>query len=215
MDQGLPTELDAIQPSTASVPLPGLVACGAIAGALLGAINALIVRAAVGIPHSADRVALHGVGLGALLGILFPLVRRRAIGPDGELTLATPLGGLYGAVPALAVLYQVVIVNRVIGVYWLAAMAMVGVMVGLIVGSFLDRCFEAALVRRGREGGLTSLDRGQGEDRPRPRRGDRVLVHGRGEGIVIAAVGDPIHVRMEAGVVTVFARDVTLIESAE
>ena len=58
---------------------------------------------------------------------------------DRGLTPFPRLGLLYGVAPGLAVLFQSLVVNRIVAVRGLAGLVVAGSMAGLVLGGILDR----------------------------------------------------------------------------
>jgi hypothetical protein len=93
---------------------------GSVAGAILGAANAVLFHYIAGAFDSWQVAGAWGAALGLPGGILIVLLRHGIWGPDKGVNIATVLGLLYGI-----------------------GMAMVGSMVGLIIGGVLDRITES------------------------------------------------------------------------
>jgi hypothetical protein len=119
-------------------------AYGAAAGLLLGMVDGALLHyiTDVATPHEAT---LWGGAAGSAAGPVIVVLGRAVRGPSAITSLGTVLGLLYGIVPGLAVLYQSIFVNRVVGKWNLAGLVMASSMLGLLVGGVLDRCFDAAV----------------------------------------------------------------------
>jgi hypothetical protein len=116
---------------------------GSVAGAILGAANAVLFHYIAGAFDSWQVAGAWGAALGLAGGILIVLLRHGIWGPDKGVNIATVLGLLYGIAPGLAVLVQSAVVGNAAAVKGLIGMAMVGSMVGLIIGGVLDRITES------------------------------------------------------------------------
>jgi hypothetical protein len=131
-------------------PLAARVAYGGLAGLVLGALHGALLHYISGVA-SPKETGIWGIALGAAAGTLLGRTLR---GPATGMWLGTTLGLLYGIVPGLTVLYQSIIVNRIIGPWSLTGLFMACPMAGLLIGGVLDRCFEALVgVGRPDEGG--------------------------------------------------------------
>jgi hypothetical protein len=124
-----------------------LLLCGAATGTVLGAANGALCHIIVDAGESPLVAGLCGSGLGFAGGIVFILLRRAVWGPHIGVVIGTVLGPLYGIAPALAVLYQSIVVNRVVGRWSLTGLVMAGPMAGLIFGGLLDRISDAIIAR--------------------------------------------------------------------
>jgi len=109
--------------------------------------NGLLCHYIVGAFGSPLAAGVWGTGLGVAGGILVVVLRRAIWGPDISVEIGTLLGLIYGIAPGLAVLFQSLIVNRVLRVWGLAGLVFAGSMAGLIIGGVLDRFTEAIIVR--------------------------------------------------------------------
>jgi hypothetical protein len=139
-----------------------LLVSGVVAGAVLGAANGLLCYSIVGAFESPAAAGLWGAGLGGVGGISVVLLRRAMWGPDIGVEVGTLLGLLYGIAPGLAVLFQSILVNRVVRVWGLAGLVFAGSMAGFIIGGVLDRITEAIVARmkRSRAEPFAAPDRG-------------------------------------------------------
>jgi H+/Cl- antiporter ClcA len=135
------------QPESPEWPpsLAGLLISGSIAGAILGAANAVLLHYIVGAFESPQAASEWGAGLGLAGGVLIVFLRHSIWGPDRNVSIATVLGLLYGVVPGTAILVQSIAVNHAVAVKSLGGMVMAGSMVGLIIGGVLDRLSESIM----------------------------------------------------------------------
>jgi hypothetical protein len=146
--------------------LGALLLSGVSSGGVLGAASGAAFYYIVGGFPTLVAPCLWGAGLGIVVGALCVLVRRALWGPDISVEVGTLLGLLYGVIPGLAVLYQSIFVNRVIGTWRLAGVVMACSMAGLVIGGLLDRITDAIVAR---------VKRLQGNGQPEP---DSVLSRG-------------------------------------
>jgi hypothetical protein len=129
-------------PDPVVLTLGARLACGVVAGVLLGTADGVLLHHLTGVPDSPLEAGRSGLLLGAGSGVLFVLLERAARGRQPGVAIGTVLGGLFGLVPALVILTQGNGGGKAFVGLVLAPLAG-----GFILGGFLDRCFEA-LARR-------------------------------------------------------------------
>jgi hypothetical protein len=125
-------------PGPICLTLGARLACGVVAGALLGIGNAVLLHHLTGELVSPLWAGRWGMLLGAGGGILFVLLERALRGPTASVAIGTALGILFGFAPALVILVQ-----GNAGGKMLLGLVFAPLAAGLILGGLLDRCFEA------------------------------------------------------------------------
>jgi len=131
--------------------LAALLLFGIIAGAILGAANGALAHSIAFDAGSLWTAAAWGSGLGIVGGLLTVLLRRIIWGADIGIEIGTVLGVLYGIVPGVALMFESIIVHRVILASWsFVGLVMASSMMGLLIGGVLDRVAETIIARQRR-----------------------------------------------------------------
>jgi hypothetical protein len=122
---------------------------GACSGAFLGAVNGALTYHVVLDQGRSWWVYLGSAWLGSAGGVLAVLWRRRQLGAEAGVEVGSVLGLLYGALPALAVLFRSFAIHRVVIAGWgFVGLLMGASMGGFVVGGVLDRFAEGIIARR-------------------------------------------------------------------